>query len=254
MKNYTELTAEQAQTLLPVTVNQNGEKAVYGRDLHQALEIETDYPRWFKRQLDKGLFEENSDYAVTDKFVPNPSGGKQKLIDHLLTLDMAKEVAMLAKTEMGKQVRRYFIEVEKKSRFQQVPTDPMSILRNQFKALEMVGAQVNTLKLDQFRLESQIKEIQNTTPLYPAESEELQKLINQKAVNALGGKASPAYQDPGLRQKAFSAIYREIWNQFEVKSYKAILHKEFSVAKNLIKNLPLPYRLEQDIRKVNAHV
>ena len=234
---------------LQIIKNENNEKAVYGRDLHHALEIKTDYPKWFKRQLEHG-FEAGSDYTATKSKI----GVRHYEENHLLTLDMAKEVAMLAKTEMGKQIRKYFIEVEKKSRFQQVPTDPMSILRNQFKALEMVGAEVNSLKLDQFRLESQVKEIQNTTPLYPAESEELQKLINQKAVNALGGKTSPAYQDLGLRQKAFSAIYREIWNQFEVKSYKAILHKEFAVAKNLIKNLPLPYRLEQDIRKVNAHV
>jgi anti-repressor protein len=58
-------------------------------------------------------FAENVDYAVTDKNVRNSNGGKQTIIDHQITLDMAKEICMLQRSEKGKQFRQYFIEVEK---------------------------------------------------------------------------------------------------------------------------------------------
>ena len=58
-------------------------------------------------------FEENVDYGVTDIFVPNSKGGRQTQIDHVVTLDTAKEISMIQRNEKGKQARRYFIEVEK---------------------------------------------------------------------------------------------------------------------------------------------
>ena len=58
-------------------------------------------------------FEENIDYAVTDIFVHNPLGGRQNQTDHALTLDTAKEIAMIQRSEPGKRARQYFIQVEK---------------------------------------------------------------------------------------------------------------------------------------------
>ena len=84
---------------------------VSGRELHRALEVETPYSKWFLRMAEYG-FTIIIDYMVTDIFVPNLSGGKQTLIDHQLTLPMAKEIAMIQRTEKGKQVRQYFIQVE----------------------------------------------------------------------------------------------------------------------------------------------
>lgn len=86
---------------------------ILGRDLHEALEVETPYHKWFPRMCEYG-FSENIDYAVTDKNVHNPNGGKQSIIDHQLTIDMAKEICMIQRSEKGKQFRQYFIEVEKR--------------------------------------------------------------------------------------------------------------------------------------------
>lgn len=98
--------------LIPIQENDNGDIAVSGRDLHEFLEIKTPYAKWFERMKSYG-FEDNQDYLVTDIFVPNSSGGKQYHKDHILTLDTAKEIAMIQRNERGKQARQYFIQVEK---------------------------------------------------------------------------------------------------------------------------------------------
>ena len=51
--------------------------------------------------------------GCTCKYTANQYGGEQELQDYAMKLDMAKELAMLSKTEKGKEVRKYFIQVEK---------------------------------------------------------------------------------------------------------------------------------------------
>ena len=84
---------------------------VLGRDLHEALKINTPYHKWFPRMCEYG-FEEHKDFVVTDKNVHNSNGGKQNLIDDLLTIPMAKEICMIQRTDIGKQYRQYFINLE----------------------------------------------------------------------------------------------------------------------------------------------
>lgn len=79
------------------------------RELHEFLEIKSKYADWFKNMSAYG-FEENQDYRAISKNLEN--GGRR--IDHEITLDMAKEISMLQRSEKGKQARQYFIELEKK--------------------------------------------------------------------------------------------------------------------------------------------
>lgn len=91
---------------------ENGEIAISGRELHQALEVKTRYNDWFERMINYG-FEENSDYtALTQKRV-TAQGNAVNYLDHALTLDTAKEIAMIQRSEPGKRARQYFIQVEK---------------------------------------------------------------------------------------------------------------------------------------------
>lgn len=85
---------------------------ISGRDLHMKLVIATPYHKWMPRMIDYG-FVEDVDFLVTDIFVHNSNGGKQRQIDHQLTIDMAKHICMIQRSEIGKQIRQYFIEVEK---------------------------------------------------------------------------------------------------------------------------------------------
>lgn len=101
--------------LIKVNYENADHPTVMGRELHEALKIETPYKKWFDRMCEYG-FTENEDYSVMDIFVPNSNGGRQSHTDHQLTLDMAKELCMIQRSDIGRKCREYFIEVEKKYR------------------------------------------------------------------------------------------------------------------------------------------
>lgn len=89
-------------------MNDNHEPVVSGRQLHEALGVQSRYTTWFERMTEYG-FVEGQD------FLPNlgKSTGGRQAVDHIIKLDMAKEIAMIQRSERGKQVRQYFIQVEK---------------------------------------------------------------------------------------------------------------------------------------------
>lgn len=97
--------------LISVTLNDNHEPVVSGRQLHEALEVKTKYADWFNRMIDYG-FAENQDFLLLKNEQQTGRGGHNK-VDHIIKLDMAKEIAMIQRTERGKQVRQYFIQIEK---------------------------------------------------------------------------------------------------------------------------------------------
>lgn len=97
--------------LINVTLNENHEPVVSARQLHETLEVKTEYKKWFKRMTEYG-FTENEDFVkVTQKCLTSSTG--QNITDHVIKLDMAKEIAMIQRTDKGKGVRTYFIQVEK---------------------------------------------------------------------------------------------------------------------------------------------
>ncbi len=91
---------------------QNGNSVVSARELHGFLDIDTQFSHWIKRMLDYG-FVENVDYQVLVKNDYNLKGGRPQT-DYALTLDTAKEISMLQRSDKGKQARRYFIDCEKR--------------------------------------------------------------------------------------------------------------------------------------------
>lgn len=97
--------------LIKVTTNENNEQLVSGRELHEFLEVATEYKKWFSRMAEYG-FVENIDFVRVTQKCPTP-GGIQNITDHAMKLDMAKEISMIQRTEKGKQARQYFLQVEK---------------------------------------------------------------------------------------------------------------------------------------------
>lgn len=99
------------QSINLVDFTPEGKVEISGRQLHMKLNVQTPYHKWMPRMIEYG-FVEGTDFAVTDKNVHNSNGGKQKVTDHILTLNMAKEIAMLQRTPEGQEIRRYLIKVE----------------------------------------------------------------------------------------------------------------------------------------------
>lgn len=101
--------------LIPLTTTDEGVQAVTGRALHEFLEVSTEYRHWFKRMTEYG-FVEGQDYTVISDRVAREGRGTVERTDHIVTLDMAKEISMIQRNAKGKQARQYFIEVEKQHR------------------------------------------------------------------------------------------------------------------------------------------
>lgn len=96
--------------LVPVYTTSTGEKVVYGTELHKALGSKSNYREWANRRFKDIDAVENEDFEGVE--ISTPSGQSKK--EHIIKLDIAKEMAMLERNEKGRQVRRYFIQVEKK--------------------------------------------------------------------------------------------------------------------------------------------
>lgn len=86
----------------------NDNPTVSGQELHKALMIDTPYKRWFDRMSDYG-FKEGRDFWT---FLSKSTGGRPST-NHQFTIDMAKELCMIQRTEIGKRCREYFINLEK---------------------------------------------------------------------------------------------------------------------------------------------
>ena len=119
------------------------------RDLHQFLESKERFSKWYERMVSYG-FVENIDYRGVQKSteVPN-NGGLQtmELKDYQITIDMAKEIAMLQRNEKGKIARQYFIDIEKKW------NSPEFIIN---RALEFSKRQIEKLTIENKELTNEV--------------------------------------------------------------------------------------------------
>lgn len=229
--------------LIKVTKDEQGNSVVSGRDLHEFLGVKDNYTDWFKRMVAYG-FTENVDFIglseKSDKLVGRPR------VDHALTLDMAKEISMIQRTEKGKQARQYFIEVEKAYKEQyRLPQTPEEKL-----ALTM---QV-TLRLDKRvgNLEKSIDEIQNKSEINSDQRYKLWVARNKKAVKVLGGKESNAYKDKALSRKTFRSLEHSLKKKFVISRYEDLKKENFDEAIEAINKWYPPYELQCEIEEMNA--
>ncbi|MGK9452567.1 antA/AntB antirepressor family protein [Acidithiobacillus caldus] len=109
------------EDLVPVTRQLIGGEEVFAvnaRDLHRFLEVGKDFSTWIRDRIAKYGLIEGQDYVCIESLSSPESGSSkarpQRIVEYILTLDMAKEVAMVERNERGRQVRRYFIACEKR--------------------------------------------------------------------------------------------------------------------------------------------
>lgn len=103
----------------------NGQQLVNARELHHKLGAKKQFADWIRRRIEKYQFIENEDYFLISPIGEiKGRGGDRRSIEYHLTLTMAKELAMLQDNEMGRKIRRYFIEVEKAYRNNALPVYP----------------------------------------------------------------------------------------------------------------------------------
>jgi Phage anti-repressor protein len=174
--------------LIPTSTDEQGNILVSGRDLHEFLNIETPYAKWFSRMVEYG-FNENIDYSVLDKIVQNPSGGRPQT-DHAMTLDMAKEISMIQRNDKGKQARQYFIEVEKEYKQNQIDVNELS---PELKMFNQIFQTVAANELENKKLNHKVDNIAEIVSLNTTDWRKTSQSIIKKIAITQGGYE--AYRD-----------------------------------------------------------
>lgn len=124
------------ETLIPINYDAE-QPTVSARDLHRALNVQSRFSRWF--DTNKELFVEGEDFnKCTSSTIVN-NGAVRQLEDYEITVLMAKHLAMMSRTEKGKQIRDYLIDLEK------AWNTPEQIFA---RALKMADKTIESLKYD----------------------------------------------------------------------------------------------------------
>lgn len=145
--------------LITVSYDEEQRPYVMGRDLYEALGIGANYMNWFPRMCEYG-FQEGRDFIT---ILLESTGGRPG-VDHQLTIEMAKEICMIQRTDIGKQCREYFLQIERKW------NEPEAVMA---RALQMANRQMTLLKeqnraliADKAVLTQQVSELQPKATYY----------------------------------------------------------------------------------------
>ena len=222
--------------LIKVNTSESGKQIVSARELYIGLGLDkSNWSRWYKTNI-KGneFFIEGYDYIGVRL---NDEGNEVQ--DFAISLEFAKHIAMMARTEKSHQYRNYFIQCEKKV------NDPYKGMSPELKSILMLDKK--TLEID-----TRVTKLENTMTIDYSQQEELNSLAKQIVVQALGGKDTPAYKE--LNKKAFSQMWRDFKRILSVNSYKNTAVKDFGLAKEVLTSWKPNRELELMITGANSQI
>ncbi len=153
---------------------------------------------------------------------------------------------MLERNEKGKQVRRYFIQIEKKYKVIK-PRTALEQLQLQSQAILEVNDKIDEVKKD-------LEDFKQDMPLLSIECDRITTVVRKVGTRVLGGKESNAYHDKSLSAKVYMDIYRGLKRQFQVTTYKSIKRSQCDTAISIIENYRLPVALKEQIQSSNAQM
>lgn len=134
-----------------IKVNYETEQpTVSARDLHEGLEINSNFTTWFDRMKEYGFSE--SDYKKCFPNLESGCNGGQNMVDYQISVDMAKQICMIQRSDKGRQYRQYFLDLEK------AWNTPEQIFA---RALKMADQTIDRLKKDNVVL---LEDVQRMKP------------------------------------------------------------------------------------------
>lgn len=225
--------------LIKINTNEEGKQLVSARELYLGLGLnQGEWSRWYKRNIEQNeYFNKNVDWVG---FVITPNRGGKEVQDFAISLEFAKHIAMMARTEKSHEYRNYFIECEKK----------VTQLPQLSKELQAIFA----LDGKQQKLESEVKDLKDNMPLFQVDCKELQAIVRKKGIEVLGGKDKPSYKDNSIRGKVYSDIQHQLKREFGVTRYEAIKRSQLGIATEIINNYKVPTVLAEEIEQLNNQI
>lgn len=210
--------------------------AVNARDLHKALDSKKDFSSWIKARIEKLGLVESRDYGVFTQMGENILGGRPAK-EYVVSIDIAKHLAMIEMTDKGRQVREYFIECEKKLRKHQLPQTYAEALME----LALAEKEKERLALENQTKQKTIDLLTHTNKTYTIT--EIAKELNMSSAIRLNRKLAELkvqYQVNGtwVMYSKYSDMGYEIIKQEVLDSGQVIYHRRITqMGREFILNL-----------------
>lgn len=246
--------------LIKVTMNEQGQQLVSGRELHEVLKVQGDFTHWVKKQLENVDAIENGDFTKV-VFKNELSKTGQTTHDYILTIDIAKEICMVVGVaprtneetrQLSKQVRKYFIQCEKTLHNPYANLSPeLQMLIKLEQGQTVLSQRVEEQKQDIVEFKQEFQNFKEEQYIAQAQCKEISNRVKSLGTKLLGGKKNLAYQDSSLRSRVYIDIYSQIHREFGVKSCADIKCKDYSAVFSVIHNYSLPMHLLNDIEYAN---
>lgn len=206
------------------TIGAENVNSVNAREIHTYLEVKTRFNDWIQRAIEKYDFEENIDYSKM-------SNGTSRGIDYIVTLDMAKELAMLENNPKGKETRKYFINFEKKAK---------NIINSQSSQIQILKETLNQISIMDSRVstsEKKLSNIESTMRIHNWQQKKLEQVKNQKVYELV--EKHDFQNDTAMIRKLHSRTWKAFKNRFSIPRYNELPICEFENGVSFIQRLNL---------------
>ncbi len=179
-----------------MNVDYNGDvPRISARELHEHLEIETPFTMWFSRMVKYG-FEEGSDYRILVVEHKTTQGNTVSRNEFMISVDMAKQLCMLLRTEKGKLYRQYFLELEK------AWNSPMQVMA---RAIKFSEEQLIEWKSQCLLLEERLTEKQSLIEVLEPKAKYLDEILQSPSLVTMTQVA----KDYGMSAKQLNLILKD---------------------------------------------
>lgn len=224
---------------------------VSAKELYLGLELnEKNWSRWYPTNIEKNeFFIENKDWTRVQHDVKgirhddeNLKGGRPTT-DFAISIEFAKHIAMMARTEKSHEYRNYFIQCEEKIK-ENKQLSPMEQLRVQYQALEQHEEKLN-------QVESKVNTLENNMTIDHGQACNIKLAVDLRVRKLCCGNESAAYQNKNLRSKVYRFIWKSIKDYYNVTAYHNLRRKDIDKVTNYISNLSLQGGLLREVQETN---
>jgi len=150
--------------VIPIYENETRERLINARELHKELKNKRKFSDWIKQRIEQYEFVENTDFFKRHNFVTVGNLSRPQ-IDYYITVDMGKELCMIENNEIGRNIRRYFIEAEKRYRniinSSNSTNQLINIMQNAIDYMKENNIRVDNLELGLNEVKEEVKELKS---------------------------------------------------------------------------------------------
>lgn len=184
---------------------------VSARDLHEGLEITDRFSRWFERMTAYG-FESEKDFTSVKSSTLVNNGAEREILDYEISVDMAKQICMIQRSEKGRQYRQYFLDLEK------AWNTPEQVMA---RALKMAGKTIDSLKDRCKFLGGQVVEQQKLIEEMEPKANYVDHILESKSLVA----TTQIAKDYGMSAMRFNQILNSLKIQYKVNKQWVLYSK-----------------------------